>query len=300
MKKIIYVITIFAMALLTTACVQNASQKDAGAEKNLAPGQSLGIASVTNLRDVGGYKTLDGKTVTRGLAFRSNELNPISPDDMKKIAALGLKNDYDLRTVAEAKAMPDELPQGVEYTLLNVLADAPKSSPAMLEELVRDPKEANIKLGDGRIDSMFMVGYKEFITLPSAKSSFSELFLSLANAEKTPALFHCTTGKDRTGWAAAALLTLVGVSPEIVMDDYLRTNEYILPMYKKQIDEFVAAGGDSAIVLAIFGAKAEYLNASFDEMKKNYGTIENYFTEGLGIDSQQQQKLRERFLTAGN
>jgi protein-tyrosine phosphatase len=216
---------------------------------------------------------------------------------MKQIAALGLKNDYDLRTKAEIAARPDELPPGVDYTLLNVLADAKHASAAELEELLRNPKEANTKLGGGKIDLMFMETYREFITLPSAKTSYRELFLSIANPEKTPALFHCTTGKDRTGWGAAAILTLLGVAPEVVMEDYLKSNQYILPHYRKEIDEFVAAGGDSTIVLAVFGVKKDYLEASFDEVQKNYGSIEKYFSEGLGIDKEQQERLRRRFLT---
>jgi protein-tyrosine phosphatase len=142
-----------------------------------------------------------------------------------------------------------------------------------------------------------METYREFITLPSAKTSYRELFLSIANPEKTPALFHCTTGKDRTGWGAAAILTLLGVAPEVVMEDYLKSNQYILPHYRKEIDEFVAAGGDSTIVLAVFGVKKDYLEASFDEVQKNYGSIEKYFSEGLGIDKEQQERLRRRFLT---
>ncbi len=58
------------------------------------PGTSLGIASVPNLRDIGGYKTRDGSMVRYGIAYRSNQLNPISPDDMVKVAALGLKSDF--------------------------------------------------------------------------------------------------------------------------------------------------------------------------------------------------------------
>ena len=76
----------------------------------------------------------------------------------------------------------------------------------------------------------------------------------------------------------------------------MKSNDYIIPMYRKQIDGFVAAGGDSLIPLAIFGVKQEYLNASIDEMQNNYGTIEKYFSEGLGIDKQKQEVIRDRFL----
>jgi protein-tyrosine phosphatase len=68
------------------------------------------------------------------------------------------------------------------------------------------------------------------------------LFIQLGEKNQLPSLFHCTTGKDRTGWAAAALLTLLGVPEEKVNEDYLRSNEYILPAYKQAIDGFVVRG----------------------------------------------------------
>jgi protein-tyrosine phosphatase len=290
-----------AMATMTAICSSALAQTPAGALPQLSPGQSLGIAlgipTVPNLRDVGGYKTRDGATVSRGLAYRSDTFNPMNAEDKKKLGLLGLKNDYDLRTASEAKVRPDQLPPGVKYHLLNVLADAKSAAPAELEALMHEPKKANVVLGGGKIEALFTEAYREFITLPSAKQSYRTLFLALGDRQKLPGVFHCTTGKDRTGWAAAALLTLLGVPKETVMADYMRTNEYTLPQFQKAIDGFVAAGGDRAIAVAIFGVKSEYLEASFDEMKKQYGTIENYFSEGLGIDAAGQKTLRELFLS---
>ena len=111
-----------------------------------------------------------------------------------------------------------------------------------------------------------------------------------------PSLYHCTTGKDRTGWASAALLTLLGVPEDKAYEDFLRSSEYILPAYKTYIDRFVAAGGDPSIPQDILGVKADYLRASFEQVKTQYGIIEKYFEMGLGIDREGQQKLRDRFL----
>jgi protein-tyrosine phosphatase len=261
-----------------------------------APGGSLGIASIVNLRDLGGYTTADGATVARGLVYRSNQLSGIPEDDMEKLAALDLKVDYDLRTVDERDARPDELPPGVEYVVVDVLADSPQAGPAMLEKLMTDPAAANEELGGGKVEEGFRESYREFVTLPSAKAEFSKMFHGLADEEKLPALFHCTTGKDRTGWAAAALLTLLGVPKDQVYEDYLRSNDNILPAYKHAIDPFVEAGGDPEIPAAILGVKKEYLDAAFDEMETTYGTIESYFAEGLGIDATQQQAIRDLYL----
>jgi len=234
---------------------------------------ALGIHAVPNLRDVGGYKTQDVATVELGLTYRSDAFYPMSAEDIKKLERLGLKNDYHLRTTSEVKAKPDQMPPGVQYHLLNVLADAKSTAPAELERLMHEPKLANVALGGDKIEELFKASYREFISAPSAKQSYRTLFLSLAAYQKLPAVFHCTTGKDRTGWAAASLLTLLGVPKETVMEDFMRTNEYTIPHYQQVIDGFVAAGGDRVIPIAIFGVKPEYIEASFDEIRKRYGTI---------------------------
>jgi protein-tyrosine phosphatase len=263
-----------------------------------AAGESLGIASVPNLRDLGGHAAAGGNTVRAALVYRSNQLSGISPADMARIAALGLKVAYDLRTEEERRKRPDELPPTVEYVWLNVLADSDQAGPVLLEKLLRDPKEANAALGGGRIEAMFAQAYRDFVSLPSARREFRALFLGLADRSRLPAVFHCTTGKDRTGWAAAALLTLLGVPRDAVHEDFMRSNDYILPLYKKPIDGFIAAGGEPSIPAAVLGVKRAYLEAAFDEMEKRYGTIENYFTEGLGMDAAQQQALRDIYLAS--
>jgi protein-tyrosine phosphatase len=266
----------------------------------LPPGGSLGlaigVASVPNLRDMGGYQTRDGRVVARGLVYRSGAFIGMSAEDIRKIAPLGLKNDYDLRVAAEAKAAPDVLPANVHRHALNVMADVKSTDLPDFNALLRQPKEANAVLGDGKVEALFIQGYREFVTLPSAKRAYRTLFISLANRKNLPAIFHCASGKDRTGWAAAALLSLLGVAKETVMADYMRTNEYLLPPSAGAIDGFVAAGGDRAIPEAIIGVKPAYLEASFDEMHKRYGTIEAYFAKGLGVDATGQMALRNRFL----
>ncbi len=277
------------------------TQSPAGDLPQLVPGQSLGLAlgmpTMPNQRDVGGYTTRDGKAVARGIAYRSDTFNAIRAEEVKKLERLAIKNAYDLRTAAEVKAMPDQLPPGVKYHLLDVLADDLRAAPAELEALLQEPKKANAVLGKGKSEAMFLKVYSEFITLRSAKQSYGKLFRDLADKSKVPAVFHCTTGKDRTGWTAAALLTLLGVPKDTVIVDYMRTNDYTLPQFQHAIGAFVAGGGERSIALAVVGVKPEYLEASFAEMQEQYGSIEKYFSDGLGIDAAGQQALRELFLS---
>ncbi len=286
-------LNVFFAALLLASCTPAG---DGDSATGAQPGQSLGIASIPNLRDLGGYATSDGRSVKHGLLYRSNQLSGIGPEDMQELAGLGLQGAYDLRTTVERETRPEELPAGVDYIVVDVLADSPSAGPAQLEKLMADPKVANVELGGGKVEASFQSSYREFVTLPSAQREFGKMFLALIDEQKLPALFHCTTGKDRTGWAAAALLTLLGVPDETIYRDYLRSNDYILPAYQGAIDGFVAAGGDENIPEAILGVKKEYLDAAFDEMQSSFGSIENYFAEGLGIDAEGQAALRSTFL----
>jgi protein-tyrosine phosphatase len=302
-EKMNMIQTLLASAMMATMIIAAPSvvvQAHTASLPQLEPGQSMGIAlgipAAPNFRDVGGYETTDGLNVARGLVYRSGVFNPMSTEAIEQLQAVGLKNVYDLRTASELKLKPDQIPPGAHHKHLNVLADSKSAAPAKLDALLVEPKKANAALGDGKIEEQFIEGYREFISLPSARESYRALFTSLADSQKLPAVFHCTGGKDRTGWASAALLTLLGVPRETVMQDYLRSNEYTLPQFKTVIDSFAAAGGNRNIPIAIFGVKAEYLEASFDEMETRYGGIQEYFSEGLDIDLATQKRLRNRFL----
>ncbi|MCC6930944.1 MAG: tyrosine-protein phosphatase [Gemmatimonadaceae bacterium] len=288
--------TIAASAFLAGCTHRAITPAPAAPAAGLAAGQALGIASVPNLRDVGGYATTSGAVVRRGLLYRSNQLNPISPDDRDKLAQLRLKNDFDLRTSEEVRLRPDQLPLGVVYHQVNVLADADMTAILQLSALLREPRKANDVLRNGTLKATYTQLYRDVVSLPSARQSYRELFVSISHADQLPALFHCTAGKDRAGWGAAAFLTLLGVPRETVMADYLRSNDNMLRASRPQIDAFVEAGGDRSLANSIFGVEPEYLEAAFDEVQKRYGTIEHYFAEGLGIDAAGQKKLRDVFL----
>jgi protein-tyrosine phosphatase len=257
---------------------------------------NLHIQSVPNLRDLGGYTTPDGQCIRTGLLYRSDQLINITESDLQAIAALGLQKVYDLRTSGERTPHPDQIPSGVQDVVVDVLADEKQAAPAELLQLLSNPQEANARLGGGKIVALFTKAYREFVSLPSALAGYRVLFTELADQRNLPALFHCTTGKDRTGWAAAALLTLCGVPEADVFDDYVLSNDYILPKYQPQIDHLVVSGVEQDILLSILGVRREYLEASFAEVHDKFGSIEDYFAHGLGIDRAGQDALRATFL----
>lgn len=256
------------------------------------PGESIPIASLPNLRDLGGWPTRDGGRVRWGQVYRSTAPDRLEGADAAAFAALGIRSVYDLRTEAERSAQPDRVPPGTEYVVLDVVKDSAVAAPAKLLDVRSDPKAAEEVLGGGRAEPLFERGYREIVTLPSACAAYGRLFTDLTFEEHRPALFHCTTGKDRTGWAAAALLTLLGVADDLVMHEYLLTNEELLPAEKPVLDHFRALGGDPHVLLSVVAVAPEYLEAALDEMRREFGTIERYFAEGLKIGTDAQLALR--------
>ena len=256
------------------------------------------IPSVPNLRDAGnGYATIDGGRVRIGLLYRSASLHRIGDDDLTKLEQLGLKTVYDLRTEFGVKLAADRLPSGVNYVRLDVLKDSKLAAKeAELQGALADPKSAGKFLRGVNATAIMQAIYRELVSLASARASYGQLFSELAEVGRCPALFHCDAGKDRTGWANVALLTLLGVPYEIILEDYLRSGDLVLPTYAKLIQAFSSAGGDQEILLAIFGVRAEYLRAAFDEMQLRHGSIKEYFSQGLGIEPAAQQALRELFV----
>jgi protein-tyrosine phosphatase len=254
---------------------------------------------VPNLRDLGGWPTQDGRRVTRGLVYRSDRLSRLGPPDVDALAGLGIRTVYDLRTREESVADPDVLPGRTELVGLDVLADSAMSITAHLLQLLNDPPAATEALHAAAVRELFGTAYRELITLPSARAAYRALFAGLAQPDRAPALFHCTTGKDRTGWAAAALLLALGVSRADVMSDYLLTNERLVPALAPLFEAFDAAGGDHRVLLPVLGVRPHYLETALAEMTRRFGSVEGYFADGLQLPPDTLERLRTTLLEAG-
>jgi protein-tyrosine phosphatase len=277
----------------------SAAGAPAGAAARTAPGRDPRIATLPNLRDVGGLPTRDGGRVRTGLLYRSGDLSRIAGTDAEALARLGIRTVYDLRTAGERTAQPDRLPPGSAHVVADVLGDAPGMTPAEFARLFEDPSAARAALGGGRAATFFVDAYREFVRLDGARAAFRRLFVDLAAGACTPALFHCTTGKDRTGWAAAALLMLLGVPDAAVMEDYLLSGPRLLPVVRPMVGAFAARGGDPELLWPLVGVRPDYLGSALDEVHRLFGSIEGYFAEGLGLDAPTRAAIRATLVERG-
>lgn len=257
------------------------------------PGALIPVATLPNLRDLGGHATADGGRIRSGLLYRSTDLSRLDDAGEQQLRQLGIRTVFDLRTKAERAANPDRVPAGADHVVADVLAGSTGASPAQLERVLAHPANAAQMLGDGRAERLLEERYREIVSLPSALAAYRTFFAGVAAADGRPVLVHCTTGKDRTGWAAAVTLLLAGVERDAVIAEYELSNRDLLPHLAPQFEQFEQAGGDPALLRPVLGVDAAYLHAALDEMDILYGSIDGYFTRGLGLGATSRQHLRD-------
>jgi protein-tyrosine phosphatase len=257
---------------------------------------SAQLPGIPNFRDIGGHLTRDGWRTRSGLLYRSVALSRADEADVERLADLGIDTVFDLRTRMERDRHPDRLPAGMELVALDVLADSGEADPAALFELMLDPPRASAEMANGETERFYVASYRDMVKLPSARAAYRQLYLALARQDDGAALVHCTTGKDRTGWAVAALLLWLGVRADAVMREYLVSDAEVRRAFRPAIDDFVARGGDREVFEPLMGVRPSYLVAAIDAMHAEYASVEAYFSDGLGLDAATLARLRARFL----
>ena len=245
--------------------------------------REIKLQGAVNFRDIGGYKTQDGKTVKTGLLYRSAALNTLSDDDLSKLASLHIKYDFDFRGPYEVKTAPDKIPAGT----LRI------SLPAGSENIGDSNYMKN--MGKYMKSDSFLVSF--YTNLNPFKDRYTPLFDSLlANKSVSPILFHCTAGKDRTGIAAALILYALGVDETTIFNDYEATNYYRRNENTKAIAQMIKYYGmDEQTAASMMGAKREYIQSTFFTIKAGYGSIENYLDKVMGLNAQKIKQLRKLY-----
>ncbi|RKE20731.1 tyrosine-protein phosphatase [Streptomyces sp. TLI_171] len=237
--------------------------------------RSLHLASAPNFRDLGGYRTADGRWVKLGQVYRSDDLSKLTDQDLAKLHRLGIRTVFDLRTPAEQQSAPDRLPVGARAVSANVLGAA---DTGRFE--VTDPQAA--------VD-MMVAAERTMVSSDTARAAYSQLLA--AADDRGAVLFHCTAGKDRTGWGAAALLTALGVPQETVRADYLASNAYRAQVNAATLAQLPPAY--RSVYQPLLDVRPEYLAAGFDEVEARYGSFDAYLRSGLGVNA---KKLRQDLL----
>lgn len=248
------------------------------------------LGGIPNGRDLGGFRVPGGKRIRRGIMLRTAALAGATPAGLSLLERMGVKDIVDLRTDAEIKAQPDPAVKGAAEVYLNILADEKAAAGA-----------ANITSVQGTVEQVeqtMVQSYRDFITLKSATDGYHQ-FLNLA-LEGKPFAFHCTEGKDRTGWGAALLLHLLGASRAQINADYMLSNTGLIE--QNAALERMARKMDPNVNLAVMKPELTvsmtYLDAAYDEANKQYGSLDNYIRNALGFTAKDSARLRAVYLRA--
>ncbi|MCD8351110.1 MAG: tyrosine-protein phosphatase [Planctomycetaceae bacterium] len=217
-----------------------------------------------NLRDLGGYPAADGKRVKMNQVYRSDDLYDLTDAGLASLETVGIRCVVDFRTRNEALLSPDRLPSTVQESV-DIPIDAGRLMTHYYDETLNARKTQGIMITVYRaLASDFQPAYRRFFSL-------------LADPANIPLLFHCTAGKDRTGFAAALFLSSLGVAREVVVDDYLLSVERLREKYVEGVDY-------DETTKPLFQVEPSFIGAAFDIIDSQYGGVESYLTTQLQVD----------------
>ncbi|WP_445672917.1 tyrosine-protein phosphatase [Pseudomonas inefficax] len=246
------------------------------------------LDGIDNFRDIAGttsaYTTRHDGVMRTGVFYRSNALTPTSAD-LAILNGLGISAVYDLRTPSEIAGTPDTLPTGASYTNIDIIGTTSGSN-------ITDISFSSAE----QARAMMQETNRAFVSDAGMRGQFAVLFNELAAADGA-ALFHCTAGKDRTGWTAAVLLSIAGVDDATIMDNYLATNDYTAARVAATLAAMPASMAE--IYAPLLGVEASYLQAGLDEVTAEYGSMDNYLKQGLGLSQETLYVLRGKMVRYG-
>jgi protein-tyrosine phosphatase len=243
-----------------------------------SPARHLNLAGASNFRDLGGYATREGRTVRWRQIFRSNHLAHLTDDDAAILRSLGVKSAFDFRgSVERAEAlcgMSDitvhSLP--VEPTVVAALrAIAASGTPLSAEHAVEVMRDS----------------YRSYVQQNTPR--FRTLFAHLLE-DRAPLVIHCTAGKDRTGFACALILHTLGVPDEVISEDYLLTNQF----YRR--DPNSSSDLPDHVKQVLGSVQPAFLGAAFEAIDADYGSLEAYLSDGIGLGAAERTALAARYL----
>ncbi len=243
----------------------------------------LPLEGAPNFRDLGGYRTADGRRLRWGTIYRSGQLSDLTEADYEYLSKLGIRLVCDFRVDRERKRSPTnwrgaQPPEIVESSIDTV------SYAGQAKDIQEHMRNVYKRMPfDGR-------------------EQYAALFRRMIDGD-LPLLMHCTSGKDRTGFFSALLLTILGVPHETVVEDFLLTNQYLVPDERipemaKQMQERrrLEVLPDAATVRAATGVLESNLEIGFAVIREKYGTIQDYARDALKLSADDVESLRGRLL----
>jgi protein-tyrosine phosphatase len=244
-----------------------------------SPARHLELQGASNFRDLGGYPATYGRRVHWRQIFRSNHLGHLTAADIEVVRGLGVRSAFDFRGLEERAAAVCAVKEIAVHSL--------PIEPTVVAALRARLAAGSLSAADAL--EIMRESYRGYVRLNT--HSFRELFAQIL-ADTAPLVIHCTAGKDRTGFACALVLHALGVPAKVISEDYLLTNSY----YRR--DPNSAPDLPVDVRQAIGSVESSFLAAGFDAVDAQYGDLETYFRDGLGLGTAERAELKQRYLQA--
>src|SRR5699024_1061080 len=258
--------------------------------------QLIGVTSGRNFRELGGYETLSGKKIKMHKLLRTGNLADLSPFDKQFLTDYGAKYDVDFRSKEEVDNQPDRVPDGVEYIY----------DPVFSEDLTNSSKSITDLDTQAHDDADFgfnhmHYAYEDMIESEPAQKAYRKFFdVLLENTvDGESVIFHCTAGKDRTGFGALLALSALGVPLNTIKKDYLLTNITTKDFVDSMVEHARQHGKNENVLQSIRdiqSVRSEYLDHAVKVLNDEYGGINNYLRDVMKLSSADIMKLRNIYL----
>tara|TARA_R110002110_G_scaffold91264_2_gene237535 strand:+ start:156101 stop:157042 length:942 start_codon:yes stop_codon:yes gene_type:complete len=253
----------------------------------------LNFEGIHNFRDLGGYSTADGRTVKWGALYRSGTLAEASRSDLAALESLQLNSLIDFRSAIEKEEEPNKLPEAVPFAVVEIptLDDGNK---ALVGEVMERIESGNFEGFDA--NASMLEANRQFAD--EFTPQFRQFINTVMGARGEPVLWHCSAGKDRTGFAAAIVLRILGVPYDVIMQDYMASLEPALASRQSQLTLLRLFKGQEAAghVAVMMGVEPDWLDAAFAEIDQRWGDFDTYVSEGLELSSEDIEQLRNTLL----
>ena len=263
------------------------------------PERHIALEGQPNFRDLGGYETTDGRTVRWGQVYRSGELPRLSDNDVAKLEELEIHTVVSFLTEKEIEARgPDRLPDGTLEVALPMEAGNLGDLLAVVVEARNTGDFSEVPADINPDIHRRLMG--------EARDYYATMLREIADPTSRPLVFHCSHGIHRTGTAAAILLSALGVPWETVREDYLLSNTYRQEEIEHRLTQLRDLHAENTGVTpeevdttnmdAFYILQGAYIDAALEQAVEDYGSMEAYIRDGLGVTDEEVEELRSQLL----
>ena len=270
----------------------------------------LAFEGLSNVRDLGGMRTEEGRALRMGKLFRSDQLFSATQADREALDAMNIRVVIDFRSGIEREEKPDPELDGATNLHLPIIKDVragitrDKQSTRDIMKMIMSGQGADPAVIDAYMANM----YREFVTEPYANEQYARFVDAVMEALRAggSAMWHCTAGKDRAGFATAILLEALGVARDDIMADYLQTNECLAGVTKQLVGVLSSQVFSSGLVQQFdehmietmkaaldhfFRADESFLASAYAAAEEQFGSFDAFLAQGLGVDDAKREEL---------